>query len=91
MISPPAFFSATMQVGPGPSGDIEKGPGRFPRLMDEAAEQLETALFGPGGQTVDTDRRVIGDVERNRLINMAGPEGIEPPTRGLGDPSNEIG
>ncbi len=58
----------------------------LPRLQEEAADRLEAALFPGGRQAVDKLALEGEGVGRKPLIDLAGPEGIEPPTRGLGVP-----
>ncbi len=58
----------------------------LPRLQEEAADRLEASLFPGGRQAVDGPLAEGEDKGGKPLIDLAGPEGIEPPTRGLGVP-----
>ncbi len=58
----------------------------LPRLQEEAADRLEASLFPGSRQAVDGPLTEGEGKGRKPLIDLAGPEGIEPPTRGLGVP-----
>ncbi len=57
---------------------------RIGPLQEEAADRLGASLFPGGKQAVDEPPPKEMPEERKPLIDLAGPEGIEPPTRGLG-------
>ena len=58
----------------------------FPGLLEEAADRLEASLFADGRQAVDAVLPGVGLEGLKPVSILAGPEGIEPPTRGLGVP-----
>jgi hypothetical protein len=58
----------------------------FPGLLEEAADRLEASLFTGGSQAVDGVFPLAGLEGLKPASGLAGPEGIEPPTRGLGVP-----
>jgi len=61
-----------------------------PAALEEAAERLEASVFPGGRQAVDGTHPGGKEHATRTLVDVAGPEGIEPPTRGLGELPNEF-